>query len=281
MNILDTKNYNFEKTLLGGQAFNWDKIGESFYGFTANEIIKLTPKENMVEWKASSDNLSNEILAEYLGLNVNYDQILSAINKDEHINKAISYAQSVRILNQDFEQTLLSFILTSHKNIKAVRKVIRDLSKAFGNKIEFDGKIFYNFPTVEVLNNLTVDELKKYGLGFRAKYFKDALNRLSTEKDLGKKLKRMEENDARIELLTFFGIGEKIADCILTFSLGFYKLTPIDIWGKRDLTDLYKVDPRLNYQSMRSWYTEYFGDYTAWAGQFLFEYLRDNYKTFS
>jgi N-glycosylase/DNA lyase len=83
-------------------------------------------------------------------------------------------------------------------------------------------------------------------------------------------------NDARQFLLSFNGIGNKIADCILIFSLGFYEITPIDIWAQRILTEYYNLDEGLKYEKMRNYFSQYFKENTAWAGQFLFEYIRNN-----
>src|SRR5690606_5838989 len=107
-------------------------------------------------------------------------------------------------------------------------------------------------------------------------YFKTALKRLINDKDLNLELKSEEET--RNYLTSFQGIGEKIADCIMAFSLEFKNVTALDVWGKRVLTEFYNIDPKLKYSEMRNWYQNYFGDNTALAGQYLFEYIRNNYK---
>jgi len=275
MNRTNISNFNLEFTLLGGQAFNWDKIDGIFYGFTQDKVIKLQEKNNQLYWQTYPEKDNWEFLRTYLQLDLNYQNILNKINKDETILKAINSIPFVRLLKQDFEQTLLSFILSSHKNIKAVRKCIRDLSKKYGNSIKVDGDTFYLFPTTEKLNTINESELKQSGMGFRSVYLKNAVTYLSQNKiDFTNKT----EEEARETLLALNGVGDKIADCVLVFSLGYYTVTPIDIWGKRVLTDLYKLDAKLKYPILREWYKNYFGEHTAWAGQFLFEYLRLNYK---
>lgn len=278
MNFLKLENYNLEKTLLGGQAFNWDFINNAYYGFTIDKIIKLIPSEQGIFWQTYPNLDDTLYVKNYLNFKDNFDTILSLISKDQNIVLAINKVQNVQILKQDFDQTLLSFILTAHKNIKAVRKVIRELSRTYGTKYNIDGFDFYTFPTPEVISTLTEEQIKKCGAGFRAKYLIEASKTLVANKNIGQQLQLLTEENARSELLKFNGVGDKVADCVLTFSLGFYSVTPIDIWAQRVLFELYNINNKTKYSELRKWYFNYFGENTAYAGQFLFEYLRENYK---
>jgi len=275
MNSTLLLNYNLRPTLLGGQAFNWDLINEYYYGFTKDKVIKLQHNGETLFWQTFPENDDYEFVRKYLQLDIDYGSILQSISKDENMKLAIKMLPHVRILKQDFEQALLSFILTSHKNIKAVRKSVRDLSKVYGSKLEVDGMKFHLFPKAEVLAEVPEVDLKNHGVGFRSGYLQQAAQKVGMLENLSK---FNSADDARVELLKLRGVGDKIADCVLIFALGYYTVVPIDIWGKRVLTDLYGVDPKLKYEKMRNWYRDYFGDYASWAGQFLFEYLRQNYK---
>ena len=83
----------------------------------------------------------------------------------------------------------------------------------------------------------------------------------------------MDESEAREELKSIKGIGDKVADCILVYSLGFYNVIPQDLWVQRILTDLYKL-PKMKTEEYREWINEYFNGNGAFAGQILFEYMR-------
>ena len=277
MNYLELPNYNLNKTLLGGQAFNWDYINGYYCGFAIDKLIKITPNKNGILWQTYPDNNDYMYISNLLNIDIDFDLIIQSIQKDENIKRAVQYVENVRILKQGFDQTLMSFILTSHKSIKAVRKIVRDLSKTYGNPIEVDNMIFYTFPSAKVIASLTEDQLRCLGAGFRAKYLLNAAKALNSN-TVGSWLADYTEEGARNKLLELNGVGDKIADCILTFSLGFYTVTPIDVWALRVLHELYKVDPKSNYKTLRKWYADYFNQHTAWAGQFLFEYLRENYK---
>jgi len=247
MNLLNISDKNLKTTLLGGQAFNWDQIGDSFYGFFKDGVVKVIEKDGKYYWQTypEPDNLS--LVSEYFDLNTDYNLLKTAIIKDEHIAKAVNYVEDVRILNQDFEQTLLSFILTSHKNIKAVRKLVRDLSKHFGKKIVVDGIEFFTFPSAIDISNSSEQKLRELGAGFRSRYLLEASLKLNSSYP---NLLNSSEDDIRSFLTSFNGVGDKIADCVMVFYLNQRGVSPLDIWGKRVLIDLYSVDSKLKYFQM-------------------------------
>lgn len=271
-NKIKLGNYNLERTLLGGQAFNWDKIDGQFVGFTEDKIIFLKQFDDFLEFQIFPDT-DESFIRSYLNLEFDYENMLLAINKDEYIASAIKSNPGLRIIKQDFKQTLLSFILTSHKNIKAVRKVVRDLRDKYGDEVIIKGKSYKLFPKIERLKNVSEEELRKLGLGFRAKYFVDAVKAIDSFGNT-----KLSKTDAREFLNSIKGIGDKIADCILVFGLGDYSITPLDIWAKRVLIDYYEQSDKAKYSDLSEWYSDYFGEHTAWAGQFLFEHIRQNYR---
>jgi N-glycosylase/DNA lyase len=276
MNKLELHNYNLPATLLGGQAFNWNIVENSYYGFTQSHIIKIIPKEGYILWQTYPNKDDINMIISYMNLDIKYEDKLEIIKtKDSHISNAIEKYNGLRILNQPFEQTLLSFILSSHKSVKGVRKAVKDFTNAYGRDDLVDGIKFNLFPKVEDIQHLSEEDYRKIGFGFRSRYFKEAVNKLLyLESDTLQELK-LNEYNARNYLITYTGIGEKIADCIMTFSMEFSTITPLDVWGKRVLTDLYNIDPTLKYSQMREWYKNYFGEHTAIAGQYLFEYIRN------
>jgi N-glycosylase/DNA lyase len=119
-----------------------------------------------------------------------------------------------------------------------------------------------------------LNELLKCKLGFHAKYLKGVAQSL-IDSDLARRIYDMEEDKARKELVKLHGVGNKIADCVLIYSLGFDNVTPLDVWGKRICTDIYNCNPKMKYEEMRAWIDKYFEGYAGWAGQFLFEYIRN------
>ena len=215
------------------------------------------------------------MLNEYLNIEFKYLDAIHAIQKDEYIKKAIKEIHGIRILNQDFETVLMNFILSSHKSVKGVRKLVKDISRKYGKLIKSEQAYAYSFPDAKVIASLSEKELREIGAGFRAPYLKAAAERLVKDREYIKELKSSSTKEIKEYLTSYKGIGDKIADCILVFGLGRLDITPLDIWAKRVLIEFYGLDPKVNYLDMSNWYTNYFGINTAIAGQILFEYIRN------
>lgn len=269
-------------TLLGGQAFNFDFDPSDgfYYGFTQDKVIKLKNEMGDLFWQTFPENDNIDFLKSYLRLDVNYPKIINTIQKDKYIKSAIKKYSDIRLLKQDFEQTLLSFLVSPNNNIKSIRKIIRAMCRKFGRKIKIGDREIYLFPETEVIADAKLSRdgvtpsLLECKLGFRAKFLKAAAKHL-LETNLHKKIHNMTEKEARNSLLEIKGVGEKIADCVLVFSLGFDNVTPLDVWAKRALVKFYKLNPKMKYNAMQMWLSNYLGNYTSWAGQFLYEYIRN------
>lgn len=278
MNELELHNYNLEATLLGGQSFSWDKIEDTYYGFTRDRLIKIQLNENKLIWQTYPTQNDEVFIKEYFRLNDDYEAIIKAIKSDEHVAKGITAYPNLRLLKQDFEETLLSFIISANNNIKSIKRSVRLLSQKFGKKIELDGHTFYLFPETQALAQATLEDLLSCSLGFRAKYIKAAANHL-IQTNLSEKIHSLDPIQALTELKKIKGVGDKIADCVMVFALAHDHITPMDVWAKRALDRYYGLGQKMKYDEMRKWATNQFGQNASWAGQFLFEYIRQNEKS--
>lgn len=275
MNQISLKQYDLNMTLLGGQAFNWDfdPNEQCYWGFTQDKIIRFKKEKDRLFWQTYPENNSHSFIKSYLRLNVDYSKIIKKIQKDKYIKAAIKHNPGIRLLKQDFDQTLLSFLISSNNNIRSIRKIVRSLCNKFGKEVNISRNKFYLFPDTKTIAEAKPESLLECKLGFRAKYLKAAAKHI-LETNLDKKIHYMNEQNARNSLINISGVGDKIADCILVFSLGFDNITPLDVWGKRFLTKYYKLSPKMKYVDMRGWVDNYFEGYAGWAGQFLYEYIR-------
>lgn len=275
MNKVPLEDYNLAWTLLGGQGFTWDYFPEEDYyiGAMQKMAIKLKHKDGELYWQTYPEKDRWNYVEKYLRLDEDYDQILHTISKDDHIKAAIAKYPAMRILKQDLEEALLGFIISPQNNIKSIRASIRAMSRDLGHKVDVDGVEVYLFPETERIAEANLNKLLGFSLGFHAKFLKGAAKFLQ-EKQPNQEGLAEDENKARDFLKSIKGIGDKVADCILVYSLGFNNITPLDVWGLRIVHDLYGLDPKLKYAEKRKWLEDYFEGYAAWAGQFLFEYIR-------
>ncbi len=271
-------NFNYDLTLLGGQSFSWDKLSDNktYLGTTDKNAIVIRPTKDTLYWQTYPKQNDFDFVKEYFQIGIDYQRIIKTIQQDPIVAKAIKSHPNIRILKQPFNYTVLTFIISANNNIKSIRKSVRKLSKLFGEKINIPGIDEVNlFPTAKKMASLSIRDLQRTSVGFRAKYLKETA-KLLTEKRLSERYLQMSEEELREELLKLHGVGDKIADCVLAFAAGFEDVTPMDVWGKRILVDLYDLSDNLKYQEYRNFTKQQFNGYGLYAGQFLFEWYRKN-----
>ncbi|HMB49334.1 MAG TPA: 8-oxoguanine DNA glycosylase, partial [Natronoarchaeum rubrum] len=80
---------------------------------------------------------------------------------------------------------------------------------------------------------------------------------------------------AREELTRFVGVGDKVSDCVLLFSLGYLEAVPLDTWIKTAVEDYYPECDRGNYRDTSRAIREAFGgEYAGYVQTYVFHYLR-------
>lgn len=262
------KDFNLESTLLCGQMFRVSRRDDWYYISIRDRIFRVRQSSNYLEFQG----IDQKFLAHYFALDDPYSGILAQINKDQHIGMAIRRYHGLRIVRQDPWECLISFLCSSAANIPKIKLNLELLSQFFGKRIEVEGTLRYAFPNPGDLNDYEQIVLAK--TGFRAKYIKTA-NDLVSEAFL-MSLKKLSYSEAKKSLKDIPGIGDKIADCILLFSLGFTEAFPIDTWMKKILQKLYFKNQLVSNQQLQEFGVEYFGRYAGYAQQFLYMLARDS-----
>jgi N-glycosylase/DNA lyase len=261
---------------LGGQSFSWNLIDEKenvYLGFTQDRIIKTRFAGDYMYWQTYPKKDDYKFIEEYFQLGIDYHHILEVIGKCHFVNKAIKKVPNIRILKQPLDFTILSFIISANKNIRSIRQSVRYLAAMYGESLDVDDRSVYLFPSTKKVASLTRQELRGTSVGFRAKYLKSSADQM-LKQDWRDKLCDSDEMGTRKALTELYGVGEKIADCVMTFALGFENVTPIDVWAKRLLIDLYDLPDDWKYRQYRGWVQDQFGGYAAYAMQYLFEWYR-------
>ena len=249
------KDFKLSHILENGQCFRWDRIEEqndsAFIGVVSNNVFKISEKEKEI---LGNDNLevikltdiyvettmeetaAKKFLEEYFNLSENYEDIRKKYSENyESLKKATEFAYGLRILKQDEFETIISFIISANNNIKRIKKIINNISMKCGKKIEFEGKEYYGFPSIEELRKLKEEDFKSLGAGFRAKYLESTVNKIYSD-NLEKyieKLNNLSNKELEKELLNLKGVGPKVANCIMLFGFNRIDSFPIDVWVKR------------------------------------------------
>lgn len=272
----DVKDFELRDIFECGQCFRWKKENDGSYtGVIKDGIVNVTKKDDTVIFKGEIEKNFEDICKEYFDLNRNYANIKEIISKnDENMKKAIEYGKGIRILNQDPWEMLISYIISAANNIPRISKTIENISQRFGKTIEMNEKTYYLFPTPEELSKATMQDLRECNLGFRDKYVYNATRMVLEGKIDFEELRSDEYSVAKKKLMQIPGVGAKVADCILLFSLGKIEAFPVDTWIKKVMNELY-VDST-NITKINQYATEKFGKYAGIAQQYLFYYKRDS-----
>lgn len=265
-----------------GQCFRWNEQEDGSYtGVIKNGIINVKKEDETITFTGICDKNIEEVVNEYFDLKRDYEKIKEQLgNVDEYLKTSIQYGKGIRILNQDLWETIISFIISANNNIPRIKGIIERISQKYGNEIEWNGKKYYTFPTYEQLKDVTIQEYRNLGLGFRdIRLYETTQMILNKEVDLEKLKNNPNTQEVRNELLRLSGVGPKVADCILLFSdLKRFDVFPIDVWVRRVMNDLYiKEDDETKVSKVKieKLAEKKFGDLKGLAQQYLFYWRRE------
>lgn len=266
--LYNIDHFSLDETFLCGQCFRWEKDSDgTFYGVVANHAVKMyyvDPKTIYVE----SSNPDLVYWSHYLNFSNDYNFIEQKLWQDEKLRPCIEKGRGIRILRQDLWETIVSFIISANNNIPRIKKIISALCEKYGDRIDFDGKVFCGFPSAETLSVLNIEDLSDIRAGFRDKYIIDAAKKVVSGEVNLEQLPKMSNIDAKNTLMKINGIGSKVADCVLLFALGRYKIFPQDVWIKRILLEQYGVEEK----DIPDFVEKNFGNFGGVAQQYLYYY---------
>jgi len=270
--IKGVKNFHPKHIFECGQCFRWIKEEEGKYtGVAGGRVARIWLKNpgTLVIENASLQDFY-DFWYHYLDLGSNYDEIKKLVSKDDIMKKAVEFGWGIRILRQEFTETLFSFIISANNMIPRIMKTVETLARCYSQPLEFEGRIFFSFPDLEVLAKLSEEEISVCRAGFRCRYIYE------TARTLYELLKQNKDHVfSREELLKFKGVGPKVADCILLFSGIRFDVFPVDVWVKRVMEELY-FGREASFREIEDFSRNYFGPLAGYAQQYLFYYAREN-----
>jgi len=254
------KNFSLQHTLESGQFFLYEKVDDWYYIITTKKVFKVKQNKHRLYY----DNISRKELFRFLGLSVPYDEILGEIGKDKAIKKYMLQFHGLRVMQYDPWICTISFLCSSASNIPKIRRTLFSFARRFGKKVVYGSKAFFLFPSHGELG--TEKELRACGAGFRAK----AIAQINAHPlSFFHALASLPYPAAKQILTNQYGIGEKIADCILLFAYNRWQAFPIDVWIERALLHHYNVKDNFS-----DFVPKQFPQYAGYAQQFLYHGFR-------
>ncbi len=269
---------NVEISINSGQVFLWRKNGEYWNGVNGQDVLRIDNSGSIKSYQ--------NIKTDFFRKKDNIDKILKSISKDNTTRKAVKKYHGLRILNQDPFQCLISFIVSSNSNIQKIKTSLEKISRKFGTKIEFENQEYFLFPNPKKLAKASINEIKNCGVGYRAKFIKEAANMIFLKEIDFESLKKSNYFETRQNICSIPGVGNKVADCIMLFSLNKLDAFPLDRWMIRILEKYYseqfqletKTITKKQYDILHEKIVNHFGPFAGYAQQFLFKMERENYQ---
>ncbi len=274
--VKDVEHFEPKHIFECGQCFRWDSETDGSYtGVALGRILNVKKdKEDII---FSNTNLKDfkEIWLDYFDLKTDYSGIKNKLSRDPILKEAINFGHGIRILNQDEWEILISFIMSARNSIPMIKRSLNILSERYGKYLgQYNGRKYYSFPEANELAKLSLEEVQDCKASFRSKYI------LSTAKTIASgqvdiySFKNLSTEDARKELMRFTGVGPKVSDCIMLFSMKKHDAFPIDVWVKRVMEYFY-LKKDTNLKLIQKYGQDKFGEFAGYAQQYLFYYARE------
>lgn len=269
------KAFNLQHIFECGQCFRWEKEENGSYtGVVYGRVINIRNDGETIILSNTNMQDFHAIWKSYFDLERDYRAIQACLSKDESMKKAAAFGWGIRILNQDVWECLVSFIISSNNIIPRIQKIIKSLSERYGQPILFNGKTYYSFPRPEEVYQKNLEDLAFCKSGYRCKYILDAARKIVEGNINVGVLTALSTFEAREELMKIKGVGPKVADCVLLFSLQKYDVFPTDVWIRRIVAYLY-FGHSITIKDVQKFAIERFGPLGGFAQQYLFYYARE------
>ncbi len=272
---IDAPNFDLELTLTCGQTFCWNRINGDLYGDGPSKFYTFRKGMPLIVEQEDDTiivetNLPKKEVIEALSLHHNLNEIYSTFPEDEKLEEAKKALEGLRIIQDEFFPCLISYLCSPQMQIPRIKQMHNNIAEEYGETLEYDGEELVRFPNMEELAEASEEELRDLGLGYRAKYVSNTIKILQ-EEGLSISSGYL---DAREDLKKLYGVGDKVADCVLLFSLEFLEAYPLDTWALKSAEKHYPFLHSEDYEEASENLRDYFGPYSGYAQEYLFHAAR-------
>lgn len=259
--VKNSEEFDAQNFLECGQLFRYRKNDDgSYVVLSKNNEAKVYKIGE--DWKIETEAV--EYFVNFFDLKTDYAKINKRLCDGELMNAAIKFGEGIRLVNNDFLETIFSFVISANNRIVRIKRVVENLCKGAGTKL-LSGE--FAFPTIKQLNEKDLDFFESLGAGYRGVYLYKLSRELADFDELV--FENLSTDEARKLLIKFSGVGPKVADCVLLFSLGRRNVFPVDTWVEKIYHKYFESGIKSR-NKMREFLIEKFGDDAGYAQQYLF-----------
>ncbi len=272
------------RTLESGQTYLWHRDDGEMYSGTPSpeswyatvvdgDVIRVRTRNGILEWESTTD--ADPIVRRLVRLEDDLEAIVAAAPDDPLVADAYDAHRGMRLVEDPPFGCLISFICSAQMRVSRIQSMVSALAREYGDEIAFEGRTYHAFPTPAQLASATEAELRELGLGYRAPYVVRTAELVADGGAHPAEARDLEYEAAREYLTQFVGVGDKVADCVLLFSLGFDEAVPLDTWIKSAIEEYYPDCDRGSYaETSRAIRDRLGGEYAGYAQTYVFHHLR-------
>ncbi|MDD1719726.1 MAG: 8-oxoguanine DNA glycosylase [Methanoregulaceae archaeon] len=261
--------FDLDHTLGCGQVFRWNRDEKGWTGVVGNEVIRVCQENRTLKWSGTD----RESVERYFALDLDLPSVLSEIDRDPVIHRAVTACRGLRIVRQEPWECLASYICATYSNIPRIRAQVEALATRFGEKIGTgpDGRMYFSFPPPDAFVSAESGKIGECRLGYRAPYLCETARAVAGDPGWVERIQALGTVQAGRELMKFRGVGRKVADCVLLFAFGRYDAVPVDVWIRKIMEHHYPgtCSPG-SYGRVRQAALDHFGRYAGYAQEYLF-----------
>lgn len=272
--IDDINNLDLDNTICCGQIFRYEKLEDNSYVVILKDrVVKLKYIDNKLYIDSNNmDNIEN-VIREYLDLDRDYISIIENIKEcDDILGKYLDKSIGLKMIKQDPIECIVSYIISQNNSVRNIKNSLDLISYKFGDKVMFLDKEYYLFPSIDKLSKISLDEFRECKVGFRDRYLVDIISDIVENRLNVNYIFEMNSEDSLRYLMSFRGIGMKVASCILLFAYGKYDVYPIDTWVKKYMDTNYGFEDE---KKIKEFCKEKYGKYSGLAIQYMFNGMRN------
>ena len=280
--------FDLRLTLESGQSYLWWREDGATYGSTDADTRYLTTTRatddpgpaplrvhqdgNTVVWESTFD--AGDVVRRRLGLDDDLRAIRASTPDDDLVEEAFDAHWGMRIVCDPVFGGLISFICSAQMRVARIHGMQQRLRETLGTPVEFDGETHHAYPTPEQLAAASEQQLRDLSLGYRAPYVRETAEMVANG-SRPEEVRGQPYETARETLTRYVGVGQKVADCVLLFSLGYLQAIPLDTWIRQTIEEYYPDCDRGGYADTSQALRERLGGgYAGYAQTYIFYHLR-------
>jgi len=203
-------------------AWQTMNLGEKLFGLKMESMGSIeNPKIRLTVYSGNGvsarviESIVEELNWRY-GFNEDISEFHNEFAHDKYLKASSRRLKGMRVncANSLYELMIISIVL-QNATVRRTVQMMSNLFNAYGSKLKFNGKELSAYWNPEDLATASEDELRALKVGYRAKMIKRVSEAFAHGEIDELKLRKMNTEDAKEELMKLYGVGPATAQIIL------------------------------------------------------------------